>query len=320
MNGMKSLIVLCLLLLCGSLNLNAQAKKPTIMVIPADVWCANNGYMQSYETQGVKTDVPDYKAALQNDMDLVNVITKIGELMAERGFPLKDLSSTIRSMEQSSAENEMLTSSTSGTMLAETPYEKVVNRAKADILVEVTWKINETGPRRSVTYTLRGLDAYTNKQVAAATGTGDPSLAAETPVLLEEAVLNNMDNFTSQLQAHFDDLMTNGREVALEILVFDNGSGVNLETEFDGEMLTDIIDNWMYDNTQEHRYNLSDATENHMLLEQVRIPLYTDRGRPMDTRAFANNLRRFLRAAPYSVECKLLTKGLGKAILVVGEK
>ncbi len=320
MNGMKSLIVLCLLLLCGSLNLNAQAKKPTVMVIPADVWCANNGYMQSYETQGVKTDVPDYKAALQNDMDLVNVITKIGELMAERGFPLKDLSSTIRSMEQSSAENEMLTSSTSGAMLAETPYEKVVNRAKADILVEVTWKINETGPRRSVTYTLRGLDAYTNKQVAAATGTGDPSLAAETPVLLEEAVLNNMDNFTSQLQAHFDDLMTNGREVTLEVLVFDNGSGLNLESEFDGEMLTDIIDNWMYDNTQEHRYNLSDATENHMLLEQVRIPLYTDRGRPMDTRAFANNLRRFLRAAPYSVECKLLTKGLGKAILVVGEK
>ena len=320
MNGMKSLIVLCLLLLCGSLNLNAQAKKPTIMVIPADVWCANNGYMQSYETQGVKTDVPDYKAALQNDMDLVNVITKIGELMAERGFPLKDLSSTIRSMEQSSAENEMLTSSTSAAMLAETPYEKVVNRAKADILVEVTWKINETGPRRSVTYTLRGLDAYTNKQVAAATGTGDPSLAAETPVLLEEAVLNNMDNFTSQLQAHFDDLMTNGREVTLEVLVFDNGSGLNLESEFDGEMLTDIIDNWMYDNTQEHRYNLSDATENHMLLEQVRIPLYTDRGRPMDTRAFANNLRRFLRAAPYSVECKLLTKGLGKAILVVGEK
>ena len=320
MNGMKSLIVLCLLLLCGSLNLNAQAKKPTIMVIPADVWCANNGYMQSYETQGVKTDVPDYKAALQNDMDLVNVITKIGELMAERGFPLKDLSSTIRSMEQSSAENEMLTSSTSGAMLAETPYEKVVNRAKADILVEVTWKINETGPRRSVTYTLRGLDAYTNKQVAAATGTGDPSLAAETPVLLEEAVLNNMDNFTSQLQAHFDDLMTNGREVTLEVLVFDNGSGLNLESEFDGEMLTDIIDNWMYDNTQEHRYNLSDATENHMLLEQVRIPLYTDRGRPMAPRAFANNRRRFLRAAPYSVECKLLTKGLGKAILVVGEK
>ena len=298
----------------------AQVKKPTIMVIPADAWCANNNYMRSYEAQGVKTDVPDYKSALQNDIDLLNVITKIGELMAERGFPLKDLSSTIRSMEQSSAENQMLTSSASGASLAETPYEQLLNRAKADILVELVWKINVTGPKRSVTYTLRGLDAFTTKQIAAATGTGATSLSAETPVLLEEAVLNNMDNFASQLQAHFDDLQTNGREVNVEILVFDNGSGKNLETEFDGEMLTDIIDGWMYNNTQEHRYNVSDATENRMLLEQVRIPLYRENGMPMDTRSFANNLRRYLRAAPYNVECKLLTKGLGKAILVIGEK
>ncbi len=298
----------------------AQVKKPTIMVIPADAWCANNSYMRSYEAQGVKMDVPDYKSALQNDIDLLNVITKIGELMAERGFPLKDLSSTIRSMEQSSAENQMLTSSASGASLAETPYEQLLNRAKADILVELVWKLNVTGPKRSVTYTLRGLDAYTNKQIAAATGTGATSLSAETPVLLEEAVLNNMDNFASQLQAHFDDLQTNGREVNVEILVFDNGSGKNLEMEFGGEMLTDIIDEWMHNNTQEHRYNVSDATENRMLLEQVRIPLYRENGMPMDTRSFANNLRRYLRAAPYNVECKLLTKGLGKAILVIGEK
>lgn len=310
---------LCFFLFCGGSAL-AQVKKPTIMVIPADAWCSDNNYMLTYESQGVKTNVPDYKTALQNDIDLLNVITKIGELMAERGFPLKDLSSTIRDLEQSATENEMLTSSTSGALLAETPYERLLNRAKADILIELVWKINTTGPKRSVTYTLRGIDAYTNKLVAAASGTGEPSFSAETPVLLEEAVLNNMDNFTSQLQAHFDDLMTNGREVTVEVQVFDNGSGTNLESEFDGEMLTDIIDEWMYNNTMEHRYNLSDATENRMLLEQVRIPLYSDRGRPMDTRGFVNNLRRFLRKAPYNVECKLLTKGLGKAILVIGEK
>lgn len=298
----------------------AQVKKPTIMVIPADAWCASNGYMLSYEAQGVKTDVPDYKKALQNDINLFNVITKISELMAERGFPLKDFSSTIKSIEQSSAENQMLTSSTSGASLAETPYEQLGNMAKADIIVELLWTINVVGPKRSVTYTLSGKDAYTNKPVASTTGTGAPSLAAEIPVLLEEAVLNRMDYFTSQLQEHFDDLLTNGREVNVEVLVFNNGSGKNLETEFSGEMLSDIIDEWMYNNTQEHRYNISVATENRMLLEQVRIPLYRDNGMPMDTRSFANNLRRFLRAAPYNVECKLVTKGLGKAILVIGEK
>lgn len=298
----------------------AQVKKPTIMVIPAEAWCANNGYMLSYEAQGVKTDVPDYKKALQNDINLFNVITKISELMAERGFPLKDFSSTIKSIEQSSAENQMLTSSTSGASLAETPYEQLGNMAKADIIVELLWTINVVGPKRSVTYTLSGKDAYTNNVIASTTGTGAPSLAAEIPVLLEEAVLNKMDNFTSQLQAHFDDLLTNGREVNVEVLVFNNGSGKNLETEFDGEMLSDIIDEWMYNNTQEHRYNISVATENRMLLERVHIPLYRDNGMPMDTRSFANNLRRFLRAAPYNVECKLVTKGLGKAILVIGEK
>lgn len=298
----------------------AQVKKPTIMVIPADAWCASNGYVLSYEAQGVKTDVPDYKKALQNDINLFNVITKISELMAERGFPLKDFSSTIKSIEQSSAENQMLTSSTSGASLAETPYEQLGNMAKADIMVELLWTINVVGPKRSVTYTLSGKDAYTNNVIASTTGTGAPSLAAEIPVLLEEAVLNKMDNFTSQLQEHFDDLLTNGREVNVEVLVFNNGSGKNLETEIGGEMLSDIIDEWMYNNTQEHRYNISVATENRMLLERVHIPLYRDNGMPMDTRSFANNLRRFLRAAPYNVECKLVTKGLGKAILVIGEK
>ena len=315
----KFLLILCLLF-TGGLAVFSQVKKPTIMVIPADAWCVNNHYVMSYETQGVTTDVPDYKSALQHDIDLLNVITKVGELMAERGFPLKDLSATIRNMEQSSAENEMLTSATSGAALAETPYEKLLSRAKADILIELVWKINTVGPKRSVTYTLRGLDAYTNKQIAAATGTGAPSIAAEIPVLLEEAVLNNMDNFASQLQTYFEDLQTNGREVAVEVRTFDNGSGLNLESEFGGEMLTDIIDSWMYNHTVEHRYNLSDATENRMLLEQVRIPLYRENGMPMDTRSFVNNLRKDLRKAPYNIECKVLTKGLGKAVLVLGEK
>ncbi|MCD8287406.1 MAG: DUF6175 family protein [Porphyromonadaceae bacterium] len=314
-------VALCALLFCvgGLLPLSAQVKKPTIMVIPADAWCVNNGYSMSYTSVGVEMEVPDYKRALQNDIDLLNTITKIGELMQDRGFPLKDLSSTIRSLENSAAEDEMLVSSSTGAALAETPYEKLLNRAKADILIELVYKINETGPKRSVTYTLRGLDAYTNKQIAAASGTGAPSFSAEIPVLLEEAVLNNMDNFAAQLQSYFDDLQNRGREVALEIRVFDNAAGIDLETEYDGEMLTDIIDKWMYDNTVEHRYNVSDATENRMVLEQVRIPLYRSNGMAMDTRSFAGELRRFLRAAPYKVETKLLTKGLGKAVLVIDQ-
>lgn len=315
----RNLWIGCLFLLLAA-PLFGQAKKPTIMVVPADAWCNANGYRTGFTAQGVTTNVPDYKTALQTDMDLLNVITKIGELMAERQFPLKDLASTIRSIEQSGAEDEMTMSSTSGASLSVSPLDRLLDRAKADIMVEVLWKVNTVGPKNSVTYTLRGLDAYTNKQIAAAQGTGAPSFSAEIPVLLEEAVLANMDNFTSQLQAYFDDLQTNGREVAVDIRVFDNGSGLTLEDEYDGTELQEAIDNWMAENTVSHRYSLSDATENLMKFEQVRIPLYKPNGMPMDTRSFVDSLRKYLKNEPYNLTCKTMTRGLGRAILVIGEK
>lgn len=302
------------------LLMEGQAKKPTIMVVPADVWCSENGYMTTYDNQGDMVSVPDYEKAVQNDMDLVNAITKIGELMAERGLPLKDLASTVRSIRQSSAEDEMTVSRSSGSSLAESPLDKLLNRAKADILVELAWKINTVGPKQSVTYTLRGIDAYTNKQVAAAQGTGVPSFSAEIPVLIEEATLEKMDGFIAQLQAHFDDLLANGREVNVNIRVFDNGSGMSLEDEYDGYELIDIIDDWMAQNTVQHRYSLTDATENMMRFEQVRIPLYRENGMPMDTRRFVTELRRYLSKEPFNITSKVLTKGLGRADLVLGEK
>ena len=302
------------------LLMEGQAKKPTIMVVPADVWCSENGYMTTYDNQGDEVSVPDYEKAVQNDMDLVNAITKIGELMAERGLPLKDLASTVRSIRQSSDEDEMTVSRSSGSSLAESPLDKLLNRAKADILVELAWKINTVGPKQSVTYTLRGIDAYTNKQVAAAQGTGAPSFSAEIPVLIEEATLEKMDGFIAQLQAHFDDLLANGREVNVNIRVFDNGSGMSLEDEYDGYELIDIIDDWMAQNTVQHRYSLTDATENMMRFEQVRIPLYRENGMPMDTRRFVTELRRYLGKEPFNITSKVLTKGLGRADLVLGEK
>jgi hypothetical protein len=92
------------------------------------------------------------------------------------------------------------------------------------------------------------------------------------------------------LQQHFDDLLTNGREVTVRIRVWDN-SPVDLENEYDGKELAEIIDDWIAGHTVNHRYNNSDGTENFMLFEQVRIPLYTETGKAMDTRQFVTELK-----------------------------
>lgn len=298
----------------------AQAKKPTIMVIPDDPWCAEHGYVQEFTNQGKTSMVTDYERAVRTDMDLVNAITKVGELMTERGMNLKDLQSIIQDMNQSNAEDEMTKSLTSGATLAETPYEKLLNRAKADIVIKLQWRINTSGPRASVTYTLKGIDSYTKKQIAAATGTGQPSSYSEPALLLEEACVEKMDAFVAQLQAHFEDLLENGREVSINVRMFDNGSGISFNDEYGDSELTDVIDDWMAENTVNHRYNLSDASDYVLRFEQVRIPLYRSNGRPMDTRSFVNQLKKYLANAPYNLTSKVTLKGLGHADLVIGEK
>lgn len=309
-------IFLCTLAIGGF----AQAKKPSLMVLPADVWCTKNGYMEVFDNQGSPEPVPNYKIALQTNSDLMNVISKLNIMMAERSFPMKDLSQTLKSLNNMNTENSLLTSKSSGAALAESPIDRIRRTAKSDIILEVDWTVNPMGPKKSITYNLRGLDAYTGKQVAGAQGTGQASFSAEVPVLLEEAVLVNMDNFVNQLQSHFDDLLENGREVTVDVQVFDNGSGVDLETEFDGYELTEIIDNWMAANTVNHRFSKSDATETFILFEQVRIPLYKENGTAMDTDAFVRELMRFLRKPPYNFTCKVVNRGLGRALLIIGEK
>lgn len=297
----------------------SQAKKPELMVMPSDVWCNDKGYMISYDNQGVQEEIPDYKKAVKTDKELTNVISKIGALMADRGFPLKDLSATISGIEQREAEERLITSK-AGSQIAESPLDKIRRVAKADIILSVDWTVNQVGPKRSITYNLQALDAYTNKQIAAVQGTGAPSMAAETVLLLEEAIVLNMDNFASRLQTYFDDLFANGREVTVRVRVFDNGSGVDLESEYDGMELTEIIDDWMWENTVEHRYSKVDGTENYIDFSQVRIPLFRENGRAMDTETFVRNLSKYLHQAPYSLTSKVLTRGLGEAVLIIGEK
>ena len=76
----------------------------------------------------------------------------------------------------------------------------------------------------------------------------------------------------------------------------------------------------MAENTVSGRYNMTDATENVIRFEQVRIPIYDDRKRALDARKFAKDLRKFLKVEPYLIESKLMTRGLGEAIIVLGEK
>lgn len=310
--------ILAVLATAMALAAFGQAKKPTLMVVPSDVWATQNGYMLEYDDMGAVRRMPDYEAALSGDANLNLAISKLGEMMAERGFPLKDLGQVLRRLHNEEAEYAVATSSETGDVLAESPLDRLKRTADADIWIQLTYTVNKTGPKQSLTFNLQGFDAYTDKQIAAASGTGMPSISVEVPVLLTEAVLSHIDGFNHQLQNHFDDLFANGREVVIEMRRW-NGSDVSFESEYDGDELGFLIEDWMAENTVNGRFSTSTASENRMLFEQVRIPLENDRGRAMDTRTWANGLRRYLQST-CGIDAKLSTEGLGKAIITIGGK
>lgn len=314
----KSFISVALLALFA-LSAMGQAKKPTLMVMPSEAWCMEHGYTQPFDNQGTTETIPDYKAAVSSDKQLTAIITKINTLMADRGFPLKDMQQTLRNISSLAAEEQVITSSKSGASITESPLDRLRRTAKADIILEIDWNINTIGPKNSITYNIRALDAYSSKQVAGAEGTGKGSFSAEIPVLLEEAVQDHMDSFVERLQAHFDDMFAHGREVVLDLRIFDS-SDISFEKEYNNYELSEIIDNWLADNCVEHRFSKTDATETMILYEQVRIPLYKTNGMAQDTYGFARDLARFLGANPYKIPVKTINRGLGRCLLIIGEK
>lgn len=319
-------IILTIVWCIAALVSLGQAKKPIIMIVPSDIFCVSHGYTVNVNANGKDEVLPDYKKAMQSSDELRMVITKMGAIMSERGFPLKDLEQTLKSIDTQSAEISMMTSKSSSAAIKETPIDVLKRTAKADIIMDIDFNVKRQGPNNYITFVLKGLDAYTNKQVAAATGTGKPSSAASADLLLEEAVLSHMDAFNGQLTTFFNDMFTNGREVTIALRVWDN-AGVDFEQDFDykgtNDQLSFHIENWFTENTVNGRFSTIDATATMMKFEQVRIPMmFNLNGREvaMDTRRYINNLSKFLSGPPFNLDNKIYQRGLGEAWLIIGEK
>ena len=118
---------------------------------------------------------------------------------------MQSLEQAIRNVEQRRAEDN-LTVSKSGNTLAESPLDELARAAKADIILELTWEMKDMGPKHSLSYILEAKDAYTSKSIGSVSGTSAPSMTADVDVLLEEAIVSNIDNFNIRLQDYFTEM------------------------------------------------------------------------------------------------------------------
>ena len=316
---MKNLL-LTLIIALIALNAKAQQNEPTIMILPSDNWCFERSFITKVNNQGAQVKFPNYKEAFQEDTELAQVIAKIGELMLQKGIRLKDVEQELKNLDQRRAEDNVTVSKTSSSTLNETNLDILKRRVKADILVQLWWEVNNTSNGNVIRYTLDAFDSYSGKRVASSTGNSSGSNKF-VPDLILKSVKSNSNLFFSQIKNYFKDIQSNGREVVIKVNTWDNlKEKIDLENEYNDIELSNHIKNWMRKNTVNGKFSTMDMSETSITFEQVRIPLKNESGDSMDARDFLNNLRIYLKAPPFNLPTKLMTRGLGEAILVIGEK
>lgn len=324
----KYIVITVLVLFAGSVVLaQPKAKKPTIMVVPSDRFCASNGYVTTFDNQGKEEKIPDYKAALMGNSDIRVLISEMGGIMASRDFPLQSLEQVMKNIENDAAALSVITGKESGSMVSESPIDRINRVAKCDIIIDLDFNVRKEGPTEQVGFNVAGIDAYTAKIISGNTGAGSRRASVAIEKLLGEAVADFMDNFCDDLQRHFDDMFENGREVKVTMLKFDS-SPIDFETEFNynGQYaeLADILEVWFEENAVEGRFTTAYRSDNMVRFEQVRMPLYTTSlsGREVgsDMTSFTRPLVGMLRNDPYNVPVKVVPKGLGEVWLILGEK
>ncbi len=323
---MKKSIVIAALLLAFQFVGWSQAKKPTIMVVPADAFCERYGYVQQANAMGQTVSSPDYSRAMKENADIRTLVAAMADFMAKNDFPIQSLEQELKRLQTEDAELAMMTGKNSGAEVDETPLERLRRSAKADIILDLDYEVHRIGPQKQVTFNLQAIDAYSSKIISGNTGA---STAANVPLtsLLEECVLSFKDNFLSGLQHYFDDLFANGREISVTLLRYNN-CPVDFEEEYEvnGEEyeLAEIIEAWMADNTVEGRFTTAAKSANRLRFNQVRIPLYAQnmngRDVAIDAEAFVKPLVRMLKKAPYKLTVGSAPRGLGDVWITIGDK
>tara|TARA_B110000971_G_scaffold109392_1_gene112053 strand:+ start:830 stop:1789 length:960 start_codon:yes stop_codon:yes gene_type:complete len=319
---MKKYFYLATFLLVSFVGMS-QAKKPRLMIFPDDTWMNENGYLEERTMNGTTYYVPDYVRAFVESSELKVAIARVQQIFKDREFDVISVADEIKKMQNESA-NEMTLMSKSGSEQQESVRDAFLKKVAPDIYLELYWEEISTGFARQLNFTLTAKDSYTAKPVSTITNVG-PESSSALVILIDEAVTANLNQFIAQMNDHFNTMFTIGREIILKVGIWDSFE-YDLEEEFDHEglgmedELGYLIEEWMALNVVEGRFSTSVSTESRIEFDQVRIPIYNDRGRALDASRFGRELAKWLEDEPFGFTCKTVANGLGSVTIMIGEK
>jgi hypothetical protein len=307
-------------LLLLALPLTMLAQRPSIMVVPADVYMNQSGFTNAVtQADGSTRNLPDYQRMFENDRYFRILTTAINSAFQDVGYPITDFEATLKRLQNREVELSLSDRPTQLSM-----RDMILSQAKADIIMDIDFFVERQMGEPSISFTLNAIDSYTSEPVASVTQSGLPGGGTNLSTLVKESVVQNMPVFEGRLMNHFNNIRANGRSGIVEVRLSEE-SPFDLEeyigTGSDEEELGIIIRELIKKNAVNNVYRVNTSSRTLQIFEDVKVPIFDEEGMPLDVETWANRvIVRELRQK-YRLDVRRESLGLSHVrLIIMGER
>lgn len=302
-----------------SSDVNAiEQARPTIMVIPGDQTLENFRCLQTQKYEGRDFILRDYKKYLLKDDRAKRIISTIQNEFNEKDYPLNDFEQMLKKLDTQEALDMV------------DGFEKdaktmLLTVAQPDIILELTYdtsrdKISMTSHNykhkgdKNISFTLKALDAYTNKVVATMT---DSNIKGEsTTETIQARIKNQMPKFQQDINEYFNDILTRGRDITVCVAV-EKDCSVNLSDEsIEGDTYADWIMDYIKTHTVKGAYKMQRNTNKELYFVNCRIKLINEDGTQYGVYDWTRDLQKNL-SKNLGLKCTNKAQGLGEVLISI---
>ena len=284
---------------------------PIIMILPSDQLLEKYGAATQSSDHGNTSLSRDYTKYLLDNPDNKTIVSYFQDAFVKLNYPLSDLEQTLKSL-QSNKAMDMADN------LQKDPKTLLLATASPDIILELDYTyqidINSRNLRRELNYTVRAIDAYTNKVFSTHSySSHDGESLTE---VLGNSMKKAMEELSKEINAYFADIVYKGREITLRIAV-ENGSNIKLSDEsIEGDTYADWAISYVKTKAKKGAYNMQVNTDNELKFVNVRIPILNVDGTQFSAYDWGKDLGTAMRKE-LGVKTTNKTQGLGNILITV---
>lgn len=289
-----------------------QQALPTLMVLPSDNLLEEYNSLKTQTYEGRKFVIRDYQQYLLANNDNQQILSTVQGAFVDMNYPLNDLEQTLKQLNTQEATDI-------ADDLKKDSKTLLLTTAQPDIILELDYKnkmdlASHNVSKRELSYTLRAIDAYTNKVVATISETGiETSNAAET---LQKSLEDKLPKLSEDIIKYFSDILYRGREVTVRVAV-EKGSNIKLSDEnAEGDTYSDWIVDYLNTHTIKGAYKMQRNSDNEIYFVNVRIKLLHEDGTQNSVYDWARDFRSAIRKN-LGVKATNKAQGLGEILITI---